>query len=323
MEKKQYVSTDVFLFESDGSCLSDLICALIGAPVSHAALYYKEGRIIEEVLSGIQASQLVDDLKKGDRVIHVMRYLRATDEINDALLAVEAEHEKNKDPYSIGNLVMMGILLLSKLKWQEMTEDVLALLTRICIRIANRIDKKVHPGTQPMTCAQFVYDCYQEAGHRLRIKQPEKTAERQTAADATLMDMMLMRGANAEDEKQLTLPLVDEGDKIEDADSDESADIFEKLCCAVLKWVQKHQVSAFESADFHPAEEADLLLRQARVFAVLVLRISDNTGYRTVLRPGELKRAIENLRVVYDGFVTPGDLLYNCPDLIKKEVING
>ncbi|MDL2269132.1 hypothetical protein LJC71_07615 [Desulfosarcina sp. OttesenSCG-928-A07] len=315
MQKHQYIAGDVFLFESDGSCISDLICVLSDSKVSHAALYYEEDSIIEEGLSGIQTRKLGE---LGERAIHVMKYNIADseDKVAEKIHSVEQKHYNNKDPYSFGNLIMMGVLLLVKMQRNNMPKPAQALLTLICIQLAQKIDdfvkrKTEKPDTHPMTCSQFAYDCYKEAGYTLQIKRPVKIGKEK---DKSILEELLSEGESVGKEEELIPPL----DTPTSTDND-GGNIFENLCCTLLEWLKAHPTENKNDL----ADEKEVL-RQARLFAVLLLRISKNRSRRLALAPGELVEATKNLKkIVYDGFVTPGDLLQNCPDLVEKEIIKG
>lgn len=312
--KYKYIPGDVFLFESDGSCISDLICQLSGAPVSHAALYYENNSIIEAGLAGIQTRELNE---LGDRPIHVMRYARAAESTN-ALLATEKKHEKTHDPYSIGNLIMMGVLIIAKMKCTNLPWAIQKLLGYICAKLGQYIDKKMHPGEHPMTCSQFVYNCYKEAGFPLTIMRAKSALEQEVDTNSTILETLLQQGANADDEKQIAALLMEPADTHMVATS-ANGSILEELSCMVLQWLKKSQAQANvqgrDEADFADEQK---ILQQAKLFAVLLLKISENSEDRQNLAPGGLRNALQNLQLVYDGFVSPSDLLLNCPDLTEK-----
>lgn len=323
MNSGSYLSGDVFLFEPDpGSCLSKLICVLSESKVSHAAMYYKDSKIIEEGLNGLSTRGL-DRL--GNRKVYIMHHKQRI-AIAQTLLRVATQHEATKDPYSIGNLIMLGVLLTCKKKWgRNISKHYLELLAFICAAIGTFIDIVLHPKSKPMTCSQFVYNCYEEAKTPLHlVKGPVAHLAAHNAGEGAVLPpaeegsvLALAIAKNARGESLKGIPSVTPLDEIS---PQELGERLEKLCCRFLKWLEAPADSAYRAEGAPSAADAEKALHLAATFAGMVQQLYTRTPAPATFQ--DIVRALELLRKVYAGFVTPGDLLNHCPDLIIATTIN-
>ncbi len=316
MVTTDFVTGDVFLFEADSSCISRLICRLTHAPVSHAAMYFKEGLVVEEAspTSGIRTTS-IEELQKSARPIHVRRYYRSS-ESAAALVATAQKHLDDKQPYSLGNLVMLGVLILFN-EWRPNARSaVKELLALICILLAKAIDARVNDGKAGATCSQLVYDVYDEAGFQLHIvrKKSEKIC---AGHDVTSPKNLIME--TLADAESGTLTKVDITVPLQTNTGD--GDAMEKLCCLILSALENGTDNADLGADPSSSRE---LHEVAGRFAVLLHRLAHpENGHIEAANESLLIRALRYFIEHYSGFVSPGDLYFSCPDIENEIAVLG
>lgn len=307
----QFQTGDVFLFEPDDSCISRLICKLSDSPVSHAAMYFEDGKIVEEGLPHI-GTRPIDKL--GDRAVHVRRYARH-EESAAALRKVAGKRLADKEPYSMGNLVMVGVLIVFKAWKPDARWAVKQVLTALCILIAKAIDHYKTGGKHGATCSQLVYEMYDEAGFHLNVIQKN-----------------MVSAANAPSLLEETQALLAEG-KLDEVDESAASELdkaaamggknfdLEKLCCALLAVMDGNdRANVMESAE---ESEQDEVYEEVVRFASMVLQ-ADSADTVFTRDTGILdwgKRALAHLMNNYAGFITPGQLYSDCPDLAHEIIV--
>jgi hypothetical protein len=319
MPNYPYAIGDVFLFEADDSCLSQLICALSDSPVSHAAVYAGDGRILESGLPTV-GSRTLDQLGT-DRRIHIMGY-KSPEKAAEALGPVLHRQEASQEPYSMGNLITVGLLLAGKSKLKKLPRVALALLRRVCLEIAHFIDAKKYPGRHPMTCSQFVFHCYLESGMPLKLDQ--NASQRDVAASAiapeSALALALSSGGLVLEQTAVREALQNE-EEAGERSMPSPGDIMEKLCCIALNWMPASNRDMNDAEEAMTDADATELVHQAAVFGGLLLELGLDAA---MLPEGITARgsAQDRLETIYEDFVSPGDLLLHCPDLTEKEVLN-
>lgn len=304
----QFQTGDVFLFEPDDSCISRLICKLSDSPVSHAAMYFEDGKIIEEGLPHI-GTRSIDKL--GNRAVHVRRYARH-EESAAALRQVARKHLADKEPYSMGNLVMVGVLIVFKAWKPDARWAVKQVLTALCILLAKAIDYYKTGGKHGSTCSQLVYEMYDEAGFHLKVIQKDKALAANTPSLLEETQALFEAGKLTEVDESAAAGL-----DMAAAVGGKSFDL-EKLCCALLAVLDgSDRANVMESAE---EGEQDGVYEEVVRFASMVLE-ADSVDTVFTRDAGILdwgKRALAHLMSNYAGFVTPGQLYSDCPELAHE-----
>ncbi len=311
MPYPEFLPGDVFLFEHDDSCISRLICKLSKSPISHAAMYLGEGKIIEEGLPHIGTRPVT---KLGKRTVYVRRHTRCNDS-GPALRKVARKHLEAGDPYSMGNLVMVGVLLAFN-SWKPNAHwAVKNLLSALCMRLAKAIDHRTSPDKHCATCSQLVYEMYEEAGFRLQIAHRDRTT---ASGEPNLLSQALAWTASgpspAEEETCSVCKFFETAGRFD----------VETLCCALLILLGEEEFSA-EAAQTCPDTEEDRLEEDlyeelVRFASLLELADSPEKPAPRLDRDGADwgKKPLEHLMSNYAGFVSPGHLFTGCPDLAQE-----
>lgn len=321
MEKISFVTGDVFLFEHDDSCVSRLICKLSNSPISHAAMYFEDGLIIEEGLPHIGTRPIT---KLGNRAVHVRRY-RQSGKSSSALLAVARKHLEAEEPYSMGNLVAVGVLLVFNSWKPDARWAVKQALSALCILIAKAIDKKKLRGKKGATCSQLVYEIYDEAGFTLTINRKNDFLNDFACGDSSLL--------------QLALDAAESGELVMNDQSTETANAgghfdLDKMCCVLLSLLGEPDAYANDAdnayapaSDINTPDNNDPEALDADLYEEIVRFASllqdadtpDDAGFAEVNDLGGMaKRALQHLLDNYSGFVSPGQLYTDCPDLAEE-----
>ncbi len=154
---------DILVFKGDNSdWISKAIMVLTNSDVSHAALYYGRSLIADEGLVGMK-THVVEDCPDGYQ-IYVRRLADNTLSMKPVVDAASA-YLLEDNPYSMPNLVLLGLLLLYKkfVPTSLQEELVTAFLRKVTAELADFINGHLYPGKHPMICSQFVFQCYEDA----------------------------------------------------------------------------------------------------------------------------------------------------------------
>lgn len=162
-------SGDILIFEAGDNWLSKCIAKLTDSNVSHAAMCYQDGTIVEMGSHGIVCSTC-KEAENGDNA-----YLLRLNPKQDAapLLAAAKEYLDEKVSYDYPDLVFFAGLIIyravrSTKRWQKITDYILELA---CAELDKMINKLIHKdGKKAMVCSQLVYQIYLDCGKDYKIQ---------------------------------------------------------------------------------------------------------------------------------------------------------
>ena len=317
-------------------CISWAITYFTNAEVSHAALTYdaKNNVLVDAAGNHVRTAQIADYLNDG-RPIHVMRY-----QYNQNLKPVLASAKNfldKQEPYANSTLVMLAaVLLLTKnIPQTSLAKKALTKLIKlVCGELMKLINKKVYPNSEPFVCSQFVAENFNRAqDYEPFIKYPlffndenNITKLYGQSQGVKLYNYLYDYGIDvnqaikfgAQEQQQLTTALGDSLDTI----------------CSIL-----HQIIIFfdnerallatnaPTQELHRNMNAELLSADEikKIDIELKSSISNLAAsfYALHQTPENLaklsaikgKDILEYLKTLENYFVTPGDLLFNCPAL--------
>lgn len=330
---------DVVLFEADESCISRLICALSGSTVSHAAMYYDdvEKLIVEEAMPGIQLSPAPGGPTQ-ERRVHLRRYKGDID--RSKLIAAAKDHLDKHEPYSMSNLVLIGVLLIFErfIKEKSYSRAVTIFFKIVCSLLANAINEKKHPGKLPMTCSQLVSQCYTEAGYSLRFDNKLLSGRAVDNGEPSLADMVVeqlpelgLKGLAASDMttwadvtpndmsflEEILEPNNEElPSSLLKGKSASSGAVLEKLCCFILGRLQGEKQALWQAAE--PSPE---LLEATAYFSASVMQLEEPDAH-VANSLSSKDNTIQNILKLRNIFVSPGDLLDHCISLADAGTID-
>lgn len=296
---------DVFLFEHDDSCISRLICKLSNSPISHAAMFFENNEIIEEGVPCIGTRPIT---KLGDRAVHVRRH-KSSPQSRTPLLSVARKHLEAEEPYSMGNLVAVGVLLVFNSWKPDARWAVKQALKAVCILLAKAVDRKKNQGKRGSTCSQLVYDMYAEAGFPLNITQKNALADANSSSN---LASLALEAADSGREAAIPERLQ------ENVDSNQSLDL-DKLCCVLLAVLGESETNELAANENEPLDQETY--EEIVRFASLLWEADGGEEIETADKndiSDWAKRALEHLLNSYSGFVSPGQLYSDCPDLAEE-----
>lgn len=163
---------DILLFEGDEDLLDQTIMLLTRSNVTHAALCVGDGVLVDAGLSGVGAHTFRAE-PLGRRVF-VRRPSRGPD--LDSVVQAACRRVSEVDPYEKPGLALLApVILHEKLSPSDATQKIMAwVLDRIVQYLEKWIGDRTFPERTPMACSQFVARCFLEASpsHRLEIRRP-------------------------------------------------------------------------------------------------------------------------------------------------------
>ncbi|WP_251359936.1 hypothetical protein [Kangiella sp. TOML190] len=294
MDIKDLNSGDLLLFSPEkGSWISDAIVWLTGAPVSHAAMSYKDfSNIIEETPPAVRVAPASERFK--ERTIHVMRDQRHS-EFSPVIKA--ASHYLNElEPYGMSNLYLVGLILVyKKLTPSGMRQKAILRILKLAVeKLLPIINHYKYGDKTPMVCSQFVFQCYQDAGadYELTIKNGNLLK----AANQN-QDNLLARAANHQTPAQSKVQVLGAAPDIL------PTEVNGEELLAQLK---------SDDGDFSSDLE-NQILDTVHHFAQAIHAIEQKIEFDNA----DSKQGIVLLQQQQAMFVTPADLLEHCPDLSK------
>lgn len=162
-------SGDILIFEAGDNWLSKCIAKLTNSNVSHAAMCYRDGTMVEMGSRGIVCSKC-KEAANGDNA-----YLLRLNPEQDAtpLLAAAKEYLDEKVYYDYPDLVFFAGLIIyravrSTPRWQKIMDYILELA---CAELDKMINKLIHKdGKKAMVCSQLVYQIYLDCGENYKIQ---------------------------------------------------------------------------------------------------------------------------------------------------------
>lgn len=204
---KKIQTGDIIIFDGGDNWISKTICWLTRSTVSHAAMVYEEGAIVEMGMNGIAASTF--EAEDGTDA-HIMR-LKGNRPL--APLSAAARHYIDDGiSYDFPALILLAGLLIYKEvrptpRWRKITDTVLLLACLAADKLLNEIVQK-GSGKKAMVCSQLVYQIYLDCGKEYVIEigklleAPEQA--RNTCGFITLAELMdSAKGLERNSEKAL------------------------------------------------------------------------------------------------------------------------
>lgn len=188
---------DILIFKADDKWISKLIAWGTFSDVSHAAMIYADGQMVEMGLDGIMDCKIRLGGGAASETAYQMRLTPARDAA--PLIRAANRYLDAKIRYDIPALVLLGIALIYRhlhpsTRVYHLLEQ---LLTLACMEIDKLIAELLgHPDA--MVCSQFVYQVYQDCGdaYQINIHDGVLQAQASGAADGVrLMDFIPQAGA--------------------------------------------------------------------------------------------------------------------------------
>lgn len=174
VKKEDLKSGDVLLLAPEaGSLDSKIICQLSNSPVSHSVMvYFDTDTVIEETSPYTTLSDLKQ--KTDGRKTYVMRHTDQTLDLTK-VLDVAKKYYDAETPYAMDNIFPFALYLLgSNTITHHLTGLVQKLISQIFYIASSELvkiyDDMVYSDKHAMTCTQYVYRCFEEAGPQYHLK---------------------------------------------------------------------------------------------------------------------------------------------------------
>lgn len=160
---------DILIFEAGDNWLSKCIAKLTDSNVSHAAMCYQDGTMVEMGSRGMVCSAC-REAAGGDNA-----YLLRLDPEQDAapLLAAAKGYLDEKVYYDYPDLVFFAGLIIYRAvratkRWRIIMDYILELA---CMELDKMLNKLIHKdGKKAMVCSQLVYQIYLDCGEKYKIQ---------------------------------------------------------------------------------------------------------------------------------------------------------
>ncbi|MCD8262063.1 MAG: hypothetical protein LUD15_11790 [Bacteroides sp.] len=168
LEIKDLKTGDILLCQPN-DWVGKAIVKLTKGKVSHSAIYYGEvnGKpsLVHSHMHGMvftSLEELFTDYK--EKVCYVKR--NPTQCGIDQILYVAGTYVKEGNPYSYGNLIILAMLgIFGRVSTKIIKhEDYYDFLERMASILMKHLRELIHKGKHPMTCSQFVSQCFTDGG---------------------------------------------------------------------------------------------------------------------------------------------------------------
>lgn len=299
---------DILLFPpnelADGGWVGQAIVLLTGGKVSHSAVYCgeknDERRIAHATPDGI-ASASFNDLLKSEPGCYVKRHVTETD-LKPAVSAAVDKYTDCENPYPFLNLGVLGLLLLAN-RFSEKTLSNrifydFALL--IGLKLMEAIQKHKYRDKKPMSCSQFVAQCFTDAGdeydirfNKLLIQFGALNAGKGNNSLLNILSFVSLEEENKENDLNINSAILQNEDKI-------AADFINLL--------KKEKTNSVDFSVNEKSSKKDLGFVGRKLLIALCEALTGN-------KPSSPEDAIEQLSTNRNYYVTPDDLLSNSSNL--------
>lgn len=302
---------DILLFSPTEDWESRLIASITKSPVSHAAMsYYDYNEIIEEIPPYAQINSIKDRIV--NRKITIMRLTPFKEDMSK-VLNIGKNYVANKEPYTKMDLVFVGLFILFKksLISSTLQKLLIPLMKHIISDLIVLINKGVYKGSHPMVCSQFVYNCYEKAGREYKL-----IVSNENSINNLLNQVQDYINKN-KDRKGLKSKLIDNMNKINEENAYNSIDK-EKLLENIYYELQKEQ----DTNVLNELQEEFVITTHE--FCTVINYLFNNEQTSLLLNCGDnlISAPIKTIIDSEEFFITPGDLLMNCKNLIKVGMLD-
>jgi len=163
----QLKNGDILVFKADEHWISKAIALLTNSDVSHSAMMYSEGQLVEMGLSGIGVNRVTVETE--GRKTYVMR-LDPGNSTNPLLEAAKVYIDADT-VYNIPALAMIGgIVIYRYIRPTPKYVHVIDLVIRAACIAVNKLIEEIRGTGKTMTCSQLVYQIYFDCGKDYYIK---------------------------------------------------------------------------------------------------------------------------------------------------------
>lgn len=205
---------DILVFKPGDHWLSKAIALLTDSDVSHAAIVYRGGTVVEMELPGIQITPFT--VQEGDTA-----YLMRLDSEPDAwpLMKAADVYLDEKSRYDIPGLVLLaGLLIYRSVRPTPAFVEITDLILRAAVRAMDQLIQTVilQNPHEALVCSQLVYQIYNDCGKDYQIHLKDGTfqsfegsmrlieqIERSRTADESLQETAISYYHGGEDSPEL------------------------------------------------------------------------------------------------------------------------
>lgn len=319
MKKKDLKPGDILLYPPN-EWIGKSIVAITKGKVSHAAIYYGDIKgatyIGHSHLRGAEF-MLSDQFLQDAKSCLVRRYNGQSD-LNPVLRTVDTYVQKHSF-YPLPNMFLLGMLLISKrfsknILHSKKFHNFLLYVTQKMILQLDPLYAAIKKGIRPMSCSQFVTQCFFDAGTKYHIKFKPIICE----YDGKLPDKNSLLELIPSQDKNKSIQL--EGSRsllpertILPEDEDQIVEDFINL----LKNADKPSLIGGDA--FVKSDEQELINTATRLFQYISVANPETINSSDIGIVG-LTKPDPNANRIY--MITPDDLLSNTKNLLKLGRIN-
>jgi hypothetical protein len=326
---------DVILFPPPkGDWIAQAIAFLTQSELDHAALcYFDPGtgklRIVESVLKGLA----VRDFDASVPAEYPLRVNRMKEERDmDRLMAAAKRYLDEKEKYPFFNLGLLGLLLLFKKFAISKIEDKIFydFLTVVVLLILEAV-QKMYKGKHPMTCSQFVAQCFTDAGDDFDLQFDKLVVQYDTTEDSSARSLfeLIPNSINPREWANSSRVCLSTGESpwihIEAGTAEGSIQLVapEKLTAQFIALMKKPESAVPQARTAIPGASGPDSKTRAEIgtaaASIALALYSIISGQETE----SLETAMDFLKNFKDStarnyFVSPEDIFSNCPKSLDK-----
>ncbi|SFR83066.1 C40 family peptidase [Anaeromicropila populeti] len=292
---------DIILLSPYDQWDSKLIAIVTNSPVSHGVMsYYDYNTIVEENPPCVQTLPIAGKIKGRDA--YVVRNKKETLDM-EPVVKIAEKYLNQKDPFTYVSVYTIAIyMLMSEVNLtKELQQQLIIFFKAASIEVEKYLKEQKDSDCQPMTCSQFIYECYNETGEEYKVDLVK------TALDTSLLSRVKkVIESNPEKYQEMEVNLeIDEKFSAEEE---------------IMKLMEE-TFHSFESGSINDVNDeviTDDFAVAFSKFCILFLKTQ-----KIVLGDKDYIKALDILINNKEFYVTPGDLLVNtsnfvCLGLLEK-----
>lgn len=333
MKKEDLRSGDVILFPPHkGDFIAWAIAFLTDGEVNHAALCYPnpagELQVAESILKDGLVLNPFPQTINIDYPLRIARLKNQTD-LTPVLKAAE-NYLNQKNSYPNFNLGLLGVLLLFK-KFAPTTlqnKIIYQFAALVAVKLMKFIQQQKHPGHCPMSCSQFVAQCFTDAGTGYNLEFDKLVADFSATDSGSAPQAQLASTSNSDSTHSLfellelesssaTLASAEAEDKdlmAPELNPEEEMQLTDAFIQAVKEETQPvAYLHAKRNGATDSAALSNLKLPSRKILFSLYTLM---TGKKT----NDLQEALKTIQssTARNYFVSPQDIWANCPQSLEQ-----
>jgi hypothetical protein len=325
MKKDELCPGDVVLFPPhEGDFIAWAIAALTDGIVNHAALCYPDKGELLIAESILKDGLVLNPFPKQIDLKYPLKISRMKNQSNlEPVLAAAQKYLKERNTYPNFNLGLLGLLLLFKKIAPHTLKNavVYCFMVAVAGELMRLVKQRKHTEKHPMSCSQFVAQCFTDAGKDYDLKFDALVIDFKLHVENSIVTRSTVYGDSTslidilEQSDKLsvkTRSLSSEFDQVDEVNENE-LELTPELTSEFIRVINGKSTLTRSSGMVDRIVSTNLLRKVSEKIVLSLYELQKN------IPAADLEEALTYLKSSEsrNHFVSPQDLLINCPNSLE------